>query len=439
VTRTRLILAGAAAALTAAAALLGGVLGESNPATPPPIVLDFSADQALTGFSLGDTETTVRGLQERLRERPRDAHAHALLGFAYQQRARETGDPSYYPRAAEVLRRARALAPHNELTTSGLASLALSQHRFRDALGLGRRARALAPTAARNYGLIGDALVELGRYDEAFRAFDRMSRLKPNLAAYARISYGRELLGRQEGAIQAMTLAAQSAGAQSEPTAWTHVQLGKLRFGRGELGAARREFRRALFAFPGYVYALDALARVEAAHGRYARAIGLARQAAETVPLPEFVTTLGDLYWSEGQKTRAREQYALVGATERLLRANGVRTDLESALFKVDHGIALRRALTEARRAQRERPTVFADDTLAWALARTGQCEEARLYSTRALRLGTRDASFFFHRGMIERCLGREDRARGWFARALDQNPNFSLLWAPVARRALRG
>jgi tetratricopeptide (TPR) repeat protein len=402
-------------------------------------VLDVSADHVLTGFSLGDTEATTLGLQARLREHPRDADAHAQLGFAYLQRARETGDPSYYRRAAEAFRRARALAPGDELTTSGLASLALSQHRFRDAFDLGRRARTLAPTAARNYGLIGDALVELGRYEEAFRAFDRMSRLKPNLAAYARISYGRELLGREKGAIQVMSLAVQAAGAQPEPTAWTRVQLGKLHFARGELGAARREFQRALFAFPGYVYALDALARVEAARGRHERALELARQAAETVPLPEFVTTLGDLYWSSGQKALAREQYAVVGATERLLRANGVRTDLESALFKIDHGIALRRAVAEARRAQRERPTVYADDTLAWALARTGDCDGALRYSKRALRLGTRDASFFFHRGMTERCLGHGATARAWLSRALDQNPHFSLLWAPVARRALGG
>ena len=437
-TRGRIILAGAAAALTAAAALLGGVLTETHSRTPASAV-DFSADQALSRFSLGNTEATVGALQERLQVRPRDAEAHALLGFGYQQRARETGDPSYYPRAADVLRRADALAPDNELATSGLASLALSQHRFGEALGLGRRAQTLAPTAARNYGLIGDALVELGRYEEAFRAFDRMSRLKPNLAAYARISYGRELIGRQKGAIQVMSLAVQAAGAQSEPTAWTRVQLGKLHFGRGELEAARREFNHALFALPGYVYALDALARVEAARGRHERAIELARQAAETVPLPEFVTTLGDLYRSTGRKRLAREQYALIGATERLLRANGVRTDLESALFKVDHGIALRRALEEARRAQRERPTVFADDALAWALARTGECEAALHYSKRALRLGTRDADFFFHRGMIERCLGRPAAAREWFARALEQNPHFSLLWAPVARRALGG
>jgi tetratricopeptide (TPR) repeat protein len=439
ITRTRVTIAGAVAALVATASLLGGVLTESSSNAPAAVSsTEVSADLALSGFSLGDTEQLVRSLQHKLRDGSPDARSFALLGLAYEQRARETGDPSFYPRAAGVLRRAVALAPSDELAASGLASLALSQHRFRDALAFSRRAQALAPSAARNYGLLGDALVELGRYREAFRAFDRMSSLKPNLASYARISYGRELIGRRAGAIRAMNLAVQAAGAQSEPAAWTHVQLGKLHFGRGDVAGAGREFRRALLALPGYVYALDALARVEAARGRYERAIELARQASEAVPLPEFVTTLGDLYWASGQKARAREQYAVVGATERLLRANGVRTDLELALFKIDHGIGLRQGLALARAAHRDRPTVFAADTLAWGLARTGGCAEAQRYSKQALRLGTRDASFFFHRGMIERCLGHRAEARSWFARALEQNPHFSLVWAPLARRAAR-
>jgi tetratricopeptide (TPR) repeat protein len=72
---------------------------------------------------------------------------------------------------------------------------------------------------------------------------------------------------------------------------------------------------------------------------------------------------------------------------------------------------------------------------LAWALARNGRCDEALRYSKRALRLGTLDAAKFFHRGMIERCLGDTAEAKSWFRRALALNPHFSLLWAPVARR----
>ena len=72
---------------------------------------------------------------------------------------------------------------------------------------------------------------------------------------------------------------------------------------------------------------------------------------------------------------------------------------------------------------------------LGWALARTGHCGEALHFSKRALRLGTRDATKEFHRGMIERCLRRNAEARLWLRRALGLNPHFSLLWAPVARR----
>jgi tetratricopeptide (TPR) repeat protein len=234
-----------------------------------------------------------------------------------------------------------------------------------------------------------------------------------------------------------MRLALDAAGSQREPLAWTHVQLGKLYFSRGRLGPAAREHRAALAVFPGYVHALDALARVAAARGRLQRAAKLERAAVERNPLPEFAGFLGDVYRTQGNKRLAREQYGLVGAIERVLVANGVRTDLETAAFDVDHGFRLESALARARRAQRKRPSIEADGVLAWALARTGRCGEALRFSQRALRLGTLDAPKFFHRGMIERCLGRESEARRWFGRALRLNPHFSLIWAPVARRAI--
>jgi tetratricopeptide (TPR) repeat protein len=147
------------------------------------------------------------------------------------------------------------------------------------------------------------------------------------------------------------------------------------------------------------------------------------------------VATLGDLYRAAGRRSEAREQYALIGAIERLLRANGVRTDLETALFNIDHGRELRESLAVARRAHADRPSIEADGVLAWALARNGRCDQALGYSKRALRLGTLDAARFFQRGMIERCLGRHGSARAWFRRALATNPHFSLIWAAAARR----
>jgi tetratricopeptide (TPR) repeat protein len=262
-----------------------------------------------------------------------------------------------------------------------------------------------------------------------------MARLRPGLAAYARVSYGRELRGDFAGAVAAMRLAVDAAADEPEPLAWTHVQLGKLFWSHGRLAPAARQYRIALLTYPGYVYALDALAQVEAARGRYGHAIALERQAVQTIPLPQFVTTLGDLEQVIGHSRLARRQYALVGVIQRLLVANGVKTDLESALFDVDHGVRLPHALALARLAYRDRPSIDGDDVMAWALARTGHCEEALHFSKRAIRLGTHDAAKDFHRGMIERCLRHDTRSRLWLRQALDLNPHFSLLWAPVARR----
>jgi len=438
VTRSRLIVLVTVAALAAAVTMLGGAFrGSSAPdahAASPSRAVEARPD---AGLAVGNTAALVSQLQGRLRVDSRDAKSYTMLGLAYQQRARETGDPTYYPRSERALQRALRLAPGDALTVGGLGSLALSRHRFREALALGRRALRLAPESARTYGVIGDSLVELGRYDEAFRAFDNMAQLKPSLAAYARVSYARELLGRPQDAIAAMRLAVESAANQPEATAWARVQLGKLYWSIGRLAAAAGEYRGALAAFPGYAYAFDGLAQVEAARGHARRAIALETRAVDAIPLPQFVGLLGDLYASVGDRAQARRQYALIGVIQRLLAANGVRIDLETALFDVDHGVRLRHALALARLARADRPSIDGDDVLAWALARKGRCTEALPYSQRALRLGTLDALKLFHRGMIERCLGHRAAGDDFLRQALALNPHFSVLWSPVARKAL--
>ena len=402
----RLVLFGTVAALAATVLLLGGVARE---ATAP----------AAAGSGPSTDELI----------------AHA---FDLQQRWRETADPSNLTRSEAALRRALQLEPGNAQAVFGLASVALSRHQFRNALELARRARALDPGWAAPLGAVGDALLELGRYEQAFDVFDRFAEREPGLAAYSRIAYGRELIGRPRAAIAAMQMASDAAPLRGEPAAWPHVELGKLHFGLGELRAAARQFRLALAAEPGFPSALDGLARVDGALGKMRAALALSRRAVDTVPLPQYVSTLTDLYLVAGRAAEARRQLRLVGAIERLLAANGVRTDLETAVFDADHGLRLADALTRARRAYAERPSIDAADALAWALVRNGRCAEALTYTRRALSLGTLDALKLFHRGMAERCAGRAAAGRPSFRRALALNPYFSLRFAPLAERLAR-
>jgi tetratricopeptide (TPR) repeat protein len=429
----------AAVGVAAAAALFGGVLGGNRAEGTVSHADPAAAARLVGGFAPpGDTEAYVAELEHRVGANPRDAEGLMLLGLAYQQRARETGDPSYYPRSEEALRRSLALSPANDLALTGLAALAASRHRFDDARSLAKKAVGLNPRSAEAYGVLGDSLVELGRYRKAFARFDRMASLKPALASYSRVSYARELLGRPRAAIAAMKLAVEAGAGTGEPAAWALVQLGNLYYDTGQLAAAERSYREALVRFPGYVHAEAALGRVAGAHGLYDAAARLYGRAVAKLPLPQYEAALGDALTLAGKAAEAERAYAVVDATEKLLRANGVRTELETALFDLDHGRNAVDALSRARDAYRERKSIEGDDVLAWALYKNGRCGDALAHSMRALRLGTRDALKIFHRGMIELCLGRRVEGRASLRLALRINPHFSLLYAPVAREALR-
>jgi tetratricopeptide (TPR) repeat protein len=447
VTRRNALVGIGAAGIAATVLLFGGILSGSKTVDPiraaiaaagPAAAKQDALTRLVAGLSTGDTAGYVRKLERHVAAHPHDADALTLLGLSYQQRARETGDPTYYKLSGEALQRAANAGGQRPLIVQGQAALANTRHRFQDGLRLARLAISLAPDNASAYGALGDALVNLGRYRAGFKAYDRMTLLAPGIASYTRVASARELLGRRGAAAEADKLALQTGDSiVPEHVAWTMVQLGNVRFNTGRLDQAEAAYRRALARLPGYVHAEAGLARVEASEGRYRIAIKRLRRAVQVLPVPAYVIMLGDVLHASGDDKAARREYALVRAIERLFAANGVRTELQTALFDLDHRHNVSDALERARIAYASAPGIYAEDALAWGLFRTGRCEAARSHSAHALRLGTRDALLVFHRAMIERCLGSPS-ARSWFRRALALNPHFSFLWAPVARKALR-
>ncbi len=435
---TTVLVGGAVAVALALGALVGGVFAESPSAGPPTAAPRALADQALAGAAGGITESGIAGLEAQVRSRPGDAALLTQLGFAYQLRWRETADPSFLPRSETALRQALGARPNDPHAVLGLGSLALIRHEFRKALAYGRQARLLLPGSGRPYGVIGDALVELGRYDAAFAAFQRMVTLRPGLSSYARVSYARELTGDPVGALAAMRLALDAAAGQREATAFTLVEIAKLELALGRTKAAAGHARSALRALPGYPAARVELAQIEAVRGRFGRALAEARRAADVVPTQKSVALYADLLERTGRRAEARRQRTTIAVIDRLLQANGVQVDLESASLSRRPTIRPLETVELARRARTARPSIYGDDALAWALARAGRCRDALPLARSALRLDTRDPLLYFHRGYTEGCAGDRAAMRGWYERALELNPEFSVRWAPVARAALR-
>ena len=407
--------------------------GSGAPSASPPM----SSGSDGSGVAVGSTDARIRALQSALRSEPKNPNGYASLGNAYLQKSRDSGDSAYYRRAQVAFSEALNQAPRNAGALAGMGTLALARHDFRGGLRYGKAALAEAPGVARVYGVIVDAQVELGRYDDAARSLQRMVDLKPNLDSYARVSYFRELNGDLDGALEAMKLAVSAGGDVAENVAYVQTLLGNLEFERGRLGSARRSYRTALVRFPGYPAAEAGLAKLEAARGDLAGAITRYRGLIPRAPVPEYVVALGEAELAAGRARAARAHFALVAEQYRLMQRNGENTDTEAALFEATHGKSSR-AVKLGRRGYAAAPSVRSADSLGWALTSAGRPDRGLAFAQRALRLGSKDPSFLYHAGIAARDAGREQLARKYLTRALEATPHFSPLHAPRARRALR-
>ncbi|MET9580106.1 tetratricopeptide repeat protein [Streptomyces massasporeus] len=387
----------------------------------------------------GDLDTGIASLQQHLRAQPRDFGSWATLGVAYVEQARTKGDPSRYPQAQRALKRSLGLEPGNDQALAGQAALAAARHDFPGALAHADRALKQNPFNERALCTRIDALVELGRYDDAAKAADIADDRRPGIPVFTRYAYVRELRGDVRTAREVLERALNSAHAPAD-VAYVATALGQLAWNQGEYKTALDHYARALAADDAYLPALEGRARAQAASGERKAAVRGLEQVVARFPLPGPLVALGELYedrGADGDRAKAGDQYALVDAWTALARAGGANTDLETALAAADHGDG-KEALRAARAEWDRRHSVHTADALAWALHVNGRDEEALPYARRATATGYRNAAFLYHRGVIERATGDRREARAHLKAALDLNPGFSPLGAREARTALK-
>lgn len=412
-------------------ALTGG--GPSEPEVASNSRVAAQPAQILAGV---DASASISGLQERLKRLPTDYAAWASLGSLYTAQATSTGDPSYYGKADGAFAMSLKTGPRdNPAALTGKAALAASRHDFGAALTLTKQSERLNPYNAANLGTMVDALIELGRYPEAFSTLQRMVDLKPGVPSLTRVSYSYELRGDLEGARFALERALDVAQSPADK-GFVYRYLGELALHAGQLDTAERQFKLGLQAAPSYVPLLAGIARVEVARGDGDSAVRDWQLVTTRLPEPAYLIEYADLLASLGRDAEAKAQYAVVDASAKLFRAQGANVDLELSLFDADHGRPAS-ALSAAEAQIRLRKSTAVEDAYAWALHVSGRDREALTHAKAAQRLGAKNALFAYHRAVIEKSLGNASAAKTWFKRCLDINPYFSPLLAPLAKAEL--
>ncbi|CAA9329377.1 MAG: FIG00666655: hypothetical protein [uncultured Friedmanniella sp.] len=415
--------------------LAAGLLAIGTAAGSPPDVAPAPPSSPVGRSAQGQT---VEALQRDLDRVPGDWTAWSALGLAYVEQARVTADPTLYSRAEGAFARSLQLRPEdNDAALTGQATLAAARHDFADALALTDRSLAVNGFSPTTWAVRSDALTELGRYDEARAAVQRLLDLSPDgVDALTRASYALELRGDGAGARTALEQAVQEARRPAD-VAFAQQYLGELAWNEGDLTAARAAYEAGLAADPTSLALLAGRAEVTAAEGDTAAAVADHRRVVERLPAPEHLVALGELLEATGELQAAEEQYAVVRATQQLYAANGQDVDSELALFEADHGDPAA-AVQLAARAYAARPdSVHVQDAYAWALHAAGRSAEALPVARASARLGLRSPAFAYHLGVIEAAAGDPAAARAALQRALDLNPTFSPLHAPRAAALL--
>ena len=112
-------------------------------------------------------DRAIREAEARLTAQPQDSTLSVALATAYMQKARESGDASYYRRAEAAVKQALSAQPDSVEALRTLAWVQTGKHEFREALATAERLRERLPDDPLVHGLLGDAAVELGEYKRA--------------------------------------------------------------------------------------------------------------------------------------------------------------------------------------------------------------------------------------------------------------------------------
>ncbi|TAE25402.1 MAG: transposase [Cytophagales bacterium] len=353
------------------------------------------------------TQQKVEELKLQIAKKPNDVKPRLQMVVIYLSEARVTGEhPYYYPAILGMLDKVLTIEPKNFEANVFQASVKMSQHQFAEAKVVAEKARQINPNNAYVYGILVDANVELGNYEEAVKMSDKMQTLKPSLESYSRASYLREIYGDYPGSIDAMALAVQAGLPGSEARSWSQNTLGHLYETTGQLAKAEAQYNEILALRPSYAFAMGGLASVQKARKQYDKALATLEKAAAIMPEFSFHEEMADIYALQGNRAKADQKYEAVAQMLDEDARSGHRVDLELCKLYTKAGkpdMALKYGLNEyTKRPQ----NIDVNHALAAVYAQKNDFAKAQEHIRVALRTGSKDPELLEQANTIQLALG---------------------------------
>ena len=374
-----------------------------------------------------NTDNLIR----KIKADPSDIRSAIALANAYIMESRISGNIAYYDKAAmRTIENILAKEPGNYEALLLKALLQLSMHHFSDGLATATTAVNINPNNAFVYGLLVDANVELGNYDAALEAADKMISTRPDLRSYSRIAYLREIYGDYPGAVSAMRMAVGSGVPSEESTEWCRTQLGRLYENMGDISSAAFQYNLSLAARPGYAYALAGLGRIASYEKKYDSAVYYYEQAQNEVSDLGIKENLAIACTNAGriEKANALNKEVIAEMNKNAKMSNddptiGHYSDRELAyayLQNNDYDKALEHALAEYNRRPKN---IDVNETMAWVYYKRNEIDKAVSYLNAALVTHSKNPALLCTAGLIYAKKGDTQKGKMMLALALKNDP----------------
>jgi len=355
-----------------------------------------------------------------------------LLGRAWARKARRTKDPGYWLNVDACAKVVFEREPKHRLARHLATMVQLEQHAFADAKDAAEQLLLEDSDDLEALGLKSDAALELGQFDAASQAAQKMVDIKPNLASYARAAHLRWLQGDANGAKSIYRAAFDARDPRDpEPYAWILTEAALIFWHEGDIEGADKGFDKALEAFSDEPSALLGKARVAMAKGDSKQAIEFATRALAISATSEAYWILVDAKTLGGDAKGAEE------ASEKLVTI-GQKSDKRTlAAYWTAKNKNIDEALKLAKEEANGRQDIHTRDVLAWAYYRKGDFVAARKEIDAAMEQGTKEPILLYHAGAIRLAQGEKAEGEKLIREALKMNPHFDLTASAEAKKIL--
>jgi tetratricopeptide (TPR) repeat protein len=382
--------------------------------------------------SLTQIDHSIDAWSRNLATNPSDYLAATNLAVLYQGRGRIGYDLGDYQRSLAAARRALSIAPEHIPARLAEASTLVSLHDFTAARSAAEAILADDPAQPAALAVRFDALLELGRVDDARRELAAL-RSVGGPAVLVREARLASVTGESDRALELAISARQAAVDDDvQDVGLYHYAVGEYARLAGDTATARTAFDAALASRSDDLGALIGRARIDAFDGSTPDAVDRLRRATTIAPRPEALALLGDLlHGTPGGDREAARAFDTIRFIDRLGDAQAATVDRQLLWFELDHGSPDDHLLDRIRVSVEARPDAAGHDLLAWSLYRSGRYREAAVSIVAARALGADDARLGFHDGAIRLALGDRERGRDLLRAADELGPALD----PLERR----